>query len=215
MTTMIENLTALALISALPDDALLTVEEAAVFCRCSVSKMNKMRTPGYPVKGPEYMQAGKKGARGSNQAVLYPKSALVKWVRENMVSDTHEAAVRKGQMFATLADCLEERAFWRTPAGVLAGLVEKTDSEVFFSRLFKWTIEWMPALEAARGGWDPAALGQLKGMGAEIDSVFGMARAELAAAVERVELSAERDLRAADLEIKAGKGKGDRPKGAL
>ncbi len=212
---MIENLTALALISGLPDDALLTVEEAAVFCRCSVSRMNKMRTPGYPVKGPDYSQPGKKGARGSNQAVLYPKSALVEWARGNMVSDTHEAAVRKGQMFATLADIPEERAFWRTPAGALAGLVEKTDDEVFFGRLFKWTIEWMPAADAAREGWDAAALGQLKSMAAEIDSVFGRARAELAAAVERVELSVERDLMAADLEIKAGKGKGDRPKGAL
>lgn len=180
------ELQALDLISKLPDDVPLTVEEAAIFLRMSPSTLNKMRMPNHPTGGPVYSQGGKKGAGGANQKVLYMKGDLVAWVRENRVSDTLAAAVRKGQMFATLADVAEERPFWLDEEGRIAGSVWETSVDVFFARLLSplWNIRWMSALDAAVVPW----------------SRF-MAKRALAGAVERaltdalgaVRASAERD----------------------
>lgn len=186
--TLIEELTALELLARLPDQTPLTVAEAAIFCRCSISKMNKMRLPNYPVQGPVYSQPGKKGARGANQGVVYLKRDLLEWIDANRISDTHAAAVRKNQMFVTLSNVLEEHAFWRAPNGKIAGLVEKTDVEVFFTRLFSWGIEWLPAIESAGEDWDAGALGELKSMEKSIDQILSDARDTLKARVERAEI---------------------------
>ena len=47
----IAELQALDLISRLPDNVPLTVEEAAIFLRMSPSTLNKMRMPGHPTGG--------------------------------------------------------------------------------------------------------------------------------------------------------------------
>lgn len=187
--TLVEQLTALELIARLPDDTPLTVEEAAIFCRCSVSKMNKMRMRGYHTKGPDYIQGGSEGTRGTNQTVLYLKRDLVAWLEGNRVSDTLEAAVRKGQMFATLISLVtEERAFWRAPSGGIGGLVEGTDVEVFYERLFKWQIVWLTLLEALEEDWESASIREMKALSEGMQDALGDARSKARSLAERAEL---------------------------
>lgn len=183
----IADLQALDLISRLPDDVWLTVEEAAVFLRRSVSSINKLRMPGSPVQGPVYSQGGRSGALGSNQKVLYKKADLKAWHEENAVSDTLAAAVRKGQLFMSLADLAEPEAHWINPKGEVAGLVEETDVEVFFKRLGTWEIRWMDPLEAAGEEWE--SLAALKSHAEAMDKRIGSVRSIIQSRVEAVEMA--------------------------
>ncbi len=92
------ELLALEIMARLPDETPLRVEEAALFLRISASSLNKMRMPMYPATGPAYSQAGRRGATGSNQRVVYMKRDLIAWLDQNRLHDTLEAAVRKGQL---------------------------------------------------------------------------------------------------------------------
>jgi hypothetical protein len=180
------DLQALELISRLPDDVWLTVEEAAIFLRMSPSSLNKMRMPGHPTGGPVYSQGGKSGARGSNQKVLYKKADLKAWHEANAVSDTLAAAVRKGQLFMSLAVLAEPEAYWLNPKGEVAGLVEETDVDVFFKRLGKWEIRWMDPLEAAGEEWE--SLLALKTHAEALDKRISGLRNTLYSRMEEVEL---------------------------
>lgn len=48
--------------------------------------------------GPEHIQGGGQGARGTNQAIRYRKQALLDWETVHTVRSSREAAIRKGQM---------------------------------------------------------------------------------------------------------------------
>lgn len=152
----ISSLEALELISRLPDDVPLTTEEAAVFLRLSVTTLERMRADG---TGPVYSQGGAKGAGGTNQKCLYLKADLKVWLAANRVSSSMEAAVRKGQMFRTLGDVQREVAVWIGADGLVAGLVEDTEVDVFFGRLGNplWGVEWVSAMEAAMRPWSDIA----------------------------------------------------------
>ena len=151
----ISDLEILDLLLRLPDGAALTTAEAAVFLRVSPRTLERWRAPGATTKGPAYIQGGDDGAEGSNQKVTYLKRDLIAWQDAHRVSSSVEAAVRKGQLsFATLADLAEERPYWRTPKGLIGGLVEDTSVDLFFARLGKWKIEWLPADEAASDTWE-------------------------------------------------------------
>lgn len=182
---LVEQLAALELISRLPDDLWLTTEEAAIFLRVSKSSLEKMRRPNYPVQGPTYSQGGRKGARGDNQKILYKKSDLKDWLESNKVSSIHEAAVRKGQMFATIHDVVSPQAFWMNPRGNLAGLVEKTAVDAFFERLGDWEIVWLPAMEAVEKPWEKSSIAALKVMANEVRSTIESSCFSMKAAVER------------------------------
>jgi hypothetical protein len=149
--TKIADLETLDLLHRLPDDAALTTAETAVFLRLSVRQLERMRRPGGG--GPAYMQYGVSGSRGANQKCLYRKRDLVDWQTSQRVSDNVEAAVRKGQLFRTVADVAEERPYWLTPDGKVGGAVEDTSVDIFFARLGKWEIVWLPADEAACMPW--------------------------------------------------------------
>jgi len=85
----------LARLHTLPDTASLTTQEAAVFLRCSASKLEALRGNG---AGPIYSQGGAAGCRGVNQPCLYEKADLLAWLRSQKVSSVKEATVRKGQV---------------------------------------------------------------------------------------------------------------------
>lgn len=181
----------LEILMRLPDDAWLTVEEAAVVLRVSVSALNKWRLPANKGRGPIYSQGGGTDAKGSNQKVLYKKSDLLAWHEANKVSDTHQAAVRKGQMFRTLADLLEPVAVWIRD-GVIGGLVDRTPLDVFIERVDceprEWEVAWIPAHEAAASPWDdPAAHREFA---AEINTTLGNAKDAVSAAVDASEMRA-------------------------
>lgn len=149
----VSDLQALDLIQRLPDDVLLTTAEAAVFLRCSVRTLERLRQPGED--GPDYVQPGGAGAMGRNQKCLYRKSDLKAWIQRMIVKDSTAAAVRKGQLFRTLADLAEERPYWRNEAGLIAGSVWETSVDVFFARLLSplWQVEWLPASDACMLPW--------------------------------------------------------------
>lgn len=171
---------------ALPDAVALTTSEAAIFLRSSVSALESMRAKG---TGPVYIQGGGRGASGSNQRCLYEKADLLAWMRSNKVASTVEAAVRKGQLFATLANLVCAEAFWIDIHGQVIGMVEATQVAIVIERLGLYDIEWLPAADAAARTWsDP------EGHRTLADNVTDVLRREIGcvgAGVESTELAAE------------------------
>ena len=99
----------LAALHALPDKAALTTAEAALFLRLSPKTLERMRLDG---SGPTYTQGGIRGARGGNQKCLYLKIDLLTWQQANQVSNSMEAAVRRGHAFKTVFDLIAEAPFY-------------------------------------------------------------------------------------------------------
>jgi hypothetical protein len=189
------QLEALAIIAALPDDIWLTTEEAAVVLRVSGTTLERMRQPGSTTKGPVYSQSGggktdEKGkairAAGTNQKVLYKKGDLLAWLEQNRVSDSMQAAVRKGQMFSTMRDIVEEVAFWRNPSGEIAGIVDETSLDMFIARLGKWEIEWMAAGDAVGERWE--SLLSQKTLASQIATILSTETQRVAAFIDRAEI---------------------------
>jgi hypothetical protein len=82
-------------IEALAPSAKLTSKEACAFLRVSQTTLERWRVNG---SGPEYIQGGGMGARGTNQAIRYRKQALLDWEAAHTVKSSHQAAMRKGQL---------------------------------------------------------------------------------------------------------------------
>ena len=82
-------------IEALAPSAKLTSKEACAYLRVSQATLARWRVDG---SGPEYIQSGGPGARGTNQAVRYRKQALLEWEAAHTVKSSHQAALRKGQL---------------------------------------------------------------------------------------------------------------------
>ncbi|MGF6181252.1 hypothetical protein ABIB42_002265 [Massilia sp. UYP32] len=128
----------------------MTTSEAAIFLRSSVSALEAMRAKG---TGPVYIQGGGRGSSGSNQKCLYEKADLLAWQRANKVSSTVEAAVRKGQLFTTLADIAAVEAFWIDAHGQIVGMVELAPARLVIERLGLYDIEWLAVADAAAKAW--------------------------------------------------------------
>ena len=143
---LLAQLDVLARLHALPDSAALTTSEAAIFLRSSVSALESMRAKG---TGPAYIQSGGRGAVGSNQKCLYEKTDLLAWMRANKVASTVEAAVRKGQLFATVFDLAHLEAFWLDVDGQVVGMVEQAPVATVIERLGQYEIAWLPVADAA------------------------------------------------------------------
>ncbi len=190
------QLEALKIISALPNDVWLTTEEAAVVLRCHPSTLERMRQPNSTTQGPPYSQpgGGKQGAdgkpmraTGTNQKALYKKGDLFAWLENNKVFDSMAAAVRKGQMFSTMRDIVEEVAFWRNPSGEIAGIVDETSLDMFIARLGKWEIEWMAAGDAVGERWE--SLLSQKTLASQIATILSTETQRVAAFINRAEIS--------------------------
>jgi hypothetical protein len=190
----IGQLEALKIISALPDDVWLTTEEAAVVLRCHPSTLERMRDPASTTQGPPYSQAGGKKdkdgkairAAGTNQKTLYKKGDLLAWLDGNKVFDSLGAAIRKGQMFSTLRDIVEDVAFWRNPEGEIAGLVDETSLDMFIARLGKWEIEWMFPGDAVGEQWE-SMLSQ-KALASRLSEILSTEKQRVAAFIDRAEI---------------------------
>jgi len=187
----IAELELLAILSGLPGDVAVTTEEAAVLLRVSPSTLAKMRMPNHPVKGPPYIQAGEKGTTGANQKVTYLIDDLKAWQRANRVTDTQAAAVRKGQLFATLLDLAEERPYWVNEKGLLAGLVMDTSEDVFIARILSpgWSVDWLNATDASLRPW-AGIIGKRVHV-AEVERVLSDLLGSVRGALEHAEFEAE------------------------
>ena len=147
---LLAHLDVLARLHALPKAAALTTNVAAIFLRSSVSALEAMRAKG---TGPAYIQGGGRGAVGSNQKCLYEKADLLAWMRANKVSSTVEAAVRKGQLFMSIADLARVEAFWVDEYGQIVGMVEAAPVETVIERLGMYDIAWLAVADAAARTW--------------------------------------------------------------
>lgn len=176
----------LYLLNRLPEDTALTSSEAAVFLRMSLRSLERMRSPQSPTKGPRYQQPSGLGSKGANQRITYLIKDLKAWQASITVSDNVEAAVRKGQLFRTLADLTDQVPFWRNPKGVIAGLVEETSEEMFFARIGKWEIEWIEPGEAAAEHWESSL--SHKQFAAAVTKILSTQMNKIAAAVEGTEI---------------------------
>lgn len=179
--SLLSHLDVLARLHSLPDAVALTTSEAAVFLRSSVSALESMRSKGI---GPAYIQGGGRGAVGSNQKCLYEKGDLLDWMRANKVSSTVEAAVRKGQLFMSVADIAREEAFWLDGQGQVVGMVEATLVDTVIERLGAYEIAWLPVVDAAARAWSDLANHK-----ALADAVSNVLRKELLRAQAGVEAS--------------------------
>lgn len=185
-STSLAGLDVLARLYMLPDAVALTTSEAAVFLRSSVSALESMRAKG---TGPVYIQGGGRGASGSNQKCLYEKADLLAWQRANKVASTVEAAVRKGQLFATLADLACAAAFWIDYHGQVMGMVEMASVSTVMERLGLYDIEWLPVSEAAARTWSDLA--DHRKLANAVTDILRREIAHVLAAIESTELSVE------------------------
>lgn len=170
---------------SLPEGATLSSSEAAIFLNMNIKTLERYREP--PGGGPFYMQGGSYGAKGTNQAITYHKADLVDWQRGIKVPDSKAAAVRKGQMFRTLADLAETHAFYIDGDGQVAGMVERHLMTTVIERLGIWQIAWMPASEAAAKIW--SNLSEHREFANEVKAVLSSATQAVDSGLEGTEIS--------------------------
>jgi hypothetical protein len=157
------DLEVLERLGRLPDDVALTTDEAALFLRLSRTSLERMRRLG---TGPDYVQGGAMGARGTNQKCSYRKGDLIDWQKANRVSNSMAAAVRRGQAYIPFAssspwrphsDLVAHRAFYVDEHGLLTSAVENTLLETVLARLGCWRIAWLNPVAAMELTWSDGA----------------------------------------------------------
>jgi len=188
--TILANLDILERLHRLPDDVALTTSEAAIFLRSSVSALESMRAKG---TGPAYIQGGGRGAVGSNQKCLYEKADLLAWMRANKVSSTVEAAVRKGQLFATIFDLARLEAFWLDVDGQVVGMVEQAPVATVIERLGQYEIAWLPVADATAQTWSD--IGSHRTFAHAVSNILRQELQRVEAGVESTELALESSVR--------------------
>lgn len=157
----ISHMEAFERLSDCRDDYPLNTDKAAILLDLSKSSLERMRAKG---TGPVYFQNGiavrpngqppDEAVLGTNQAVRYFKPDLKAWHTGGMVSSIREAAIKKGQMFATVFDLAQEQAFFVAPDGSIDSLVAgHTLAEVFQRFEDDQPILWLSAIEAASRRW--------------------------------------------------------------
>ena len=168
----------------LPNEVTLTSSEAALFLRQSITTLERMRGT---ANGPRYIQGGSYGAKGTNQSCTYHKHDLIDWQTGNKVSNSMAAAVKKGQMFATIFDLAEHEAFYLDADGNVAGMVERTSLATVIERLGEWDILWMAPVEAASRRW--SNLADHQSFAAEIQQVLSRSAHGIEAGVEATDIA--------------------------
>jgi len=161
VTIKLADLEVLEILHRLHADVALTTDEAAVFLRLSPTTLERMRRDG---TGPPYMQGGGKGSRGLNQKCTYSKADLLNWQRNNRVSNSMAAAVRKGQVSLYIPhvdptprrskyDLVTKRAFYIDSTQWLWGALDDTDITTVIERIGNTHIVWLNPVAAAGRTW--------------------------------------------------------------
>ncbi len=171
-------------IHSLHPATLLTTSEAAIFLRTSVTKMERLRKDG---DGPAYIQGGGLNAKGSNQTCLYEKGDLLAWVKGNKVSSSLEAAVRKGQTFATIFDLADHHAFYLAKDGSVESMVEENLLSTVVERIGQWDIIWLTPIEAASRRWSD--LTRHQDFAAGVESVLSQASRGVQSGIESTDIA--------------------------
>jgi|GEM_PF-2750745 len=179
-------------IDRMPDGRPLKSSEAAVFTTFSLSTLERMRVKG---TGPDYFQGGIRvsgkvpATGGTNQHIRYFKEDIKAWFKAGMVSSSMQAAIKKGQAFATIFDLAEAEPYYLDANGYVAGRVEFTPLDVVIERLGEWDILWMPAFEAAARPW--SSLADHQAFGKNVEGVLSHASRAIAAGLEATDIGIE------------------------
>ena len=171
-------------LNALPDSTTLTSSEAALFLRQSITQFDRLRKSG---QGPAYMQGGSYGAKGTNQACTYHVKDLKAWQSGIKVASPLEAAIRKGQAFASIFELGQQEAFYVDPHGNVEAMCERMQVQTVIERLGQWEIVWMTPVEAASREWSD--LTAHKSFAGEIQTVMGKAASGIAAGVDATDMA--------------------------
>lgn len=171
-------------IDALPEEFPLTTDEASLFLRRSVSTLERMRKEG---TGPAYVQAGGPSAKGTNQKVMYYKQALVDWIKASTVSSSMEAAIRKGQTFATIFDLAETLPFYVDPLGDVESMAEDNTIDAAIERLGQWDLVWMTPTEAAARRWSSSSAH--KDYAGRVQSALSQMQSGIASALQATDIA--------------------------
>jgi len=175
---------ALIRLGTLPDSTTLTSSEAALFLRKSITQLDRMRKSG---EGPEYMQGGSYGAKGTNQACTYLVKDLKAWQLGTKVTNPLAASIRKGQAFASIFELGQQEAFYIDPHGNVEAMCERVQVQTVIERLGQWEIVWLTPVEAASREW--SSLQNHKSFAAEVQTVLSQAASGIAAGVEATDLA--------------------------
>jgi hypothetical protein len=171
-------------IDALPPDFPLTTDEAALFLRRSISTMERMRRER---SGPVYVQAGGADSKGTNQKVVYYKQALEEWNKANTVSNSMQAAIRKGQAFATIFDLADGLPFYIDPDGAVESMAEDNPIDLVVERLGGWNLMWLTPVEASTRRW--SSLSAHKDFGRRVQDALTTMQAGIEQAYSDTELA--------------------------
>ena len=171
---------------ALADEVMLTTTEAAIFLRVSVTTMERWRRQ--DGVGPEYIQPGVAGAKGTNQSCYYLKSALIAWQKKNTVTGSLAAAIRKVQTFTTIFDIAESLPYYLNPNGDVESMVENNTLGTVVERVGQnWEVVWMPATEACSRRW--SSLAAHKDLADKVQDVIAGIRIGISNSVEATEIA--------------------------
>lgn len=163
---------------ALPDGALLTSDEAAVFLRMSKSSLERLR---YTDHGPRYQQIG-----GATSPCKYLKRDLLEWIESTTSHNAIGHAKIKGLTFATLQDVAEQAAFYVDDRGNVESLVEANSINTVVERIGVWAIDWLTPAEACGRSW--LDLGTHKQLAGAVSSTLSRALQAVERGLEATEL---------------------------
>lgn len=160
---------ALAIISAMPEDASIGAGLAAVFLGVNEKKLEKIRAD--TGSGLPYIQYPNSATKARNQDVYYVLGDLRQWRERKKVDSTLEAARIRGLTFSTMEDLLEEQPYWQQTVfgesrAVLGGEITKSypriighiqtvSDEEFASLLHDENAEviWLSLPDALKEDW--------------------------------------------------------------
>lgn len=168
----------------LPDSVTLTSSEAALFLNISITTLDRLRKSG---DGPDYMQGGSYGAKGTNQACTYHKHDLITWQQKNKVSGKLDSAIKNGHAFVSIFELGQQEAFYLDLHGNVEAMCERTEVQTIIERLGQWDIVWMTPVEAASREW--SSLSSHRAYAGEIQNVLSQAASSVAAGVAATDMA--------------------------
>jgi hypothetical protein len=150
---MLDVLSVLDHIAALPDDVALDTGEAALYLRLSRSTLERMRVDG---SGPEYVQgpAIRRGTnrRGTNQKITYILGDLRAWRDRHKVSSSMSAAIRNGMALVCLKDAASKLPFWTLDGFIYGRVLDDSPGEYLWRR-DAFEMSWLSSAEAVFKAW--------------------------------------------------------------
>lgn len=118
LSEQLEHLQVISAISALPDDASISSEIAALFLNTTPKTLARLRQS-KTGSGPRYTQYPDADSKARNQPVSYIMRELRAWRESHIVSSTMDAAVKRGMTFSRVDDLAMQQPFWSSGSEII------------------------------------------------------------------------------------------------